>query len=414
MALDPAARDSISDRPEEPLFPEPVIEVARALSSGGHRSWLTGEGLHRALVGAGRGPYELVTTAAAAKISERLPRAVPIAPEGRAFAVPTAAGPVDLAPCDGFEDAPIPFLARRAFTIHAAAWDVLEERLLDPFEGRRDWRDRRLRCPGRALDRLYEAPARIWRTLRCASEGNLAVDEELAAALPIAAGELRPVAALASRRELVAWLSLEDPGPGVVLARRSGLEAVVAPGARPDTEACWSAVPCLPPLRLSLRLAIWLHGTPAAEFLRLLRMGEPVSSTVLRLIAHHPIDRAARPSSDASVGRLTRRLGPRELEALLAWRRFELSDGAVDVEAVRRLKALEAAIGRIAEVRERQRRRQALALDGAAVMEHLGCGPGPRVGRALRALSEWAAEDPDRNSVETLVERLHAWAREEP
>jgi hypothetical protein len=141
-------------------------------------------------------------------------------------------------------------------------------------------------------------------------------------------------------------------------------------------------------------------------------MGEPLSSVVLRLVAHHPIEQAARPSSDASVGRLERRLEPDELGWLIHWRRIELADLAADHPARGRLAALEAALARTAEARERKRRRSTLALDGAAVMDLMGWGPGPRVGRALRALSDWVAEHPERNRREDLEQRLRAWARE--
>lgn len=395
----------------DPRFPDPVLDVARSLAERGHGAWLTGEGLHRALLGATAGPFELLTSAPASAIAERLPHAVAIAPGGRLFAVPTAAGPVDVAPCPCPADTPDPCLARRDFTLHASAWDVASGRLLDPEDGRGDWRKRRLRCPGHALERLRESPARVWRALRCVSESGLTADPELAAALPAAAAPLRPAGALAARRELLAWLSLDDPGPGLALARASGLEAVVAPGARPDTGDRWRAVSAPAPLRTALRLAIWLRGAPAAEFLRLLRMGEPLSSEVLRLIAHHPIERSVDPGNDSAVGRLLRRLGPEWLDALVAWRRSEIDAGEAHPEAAAGLARLAATRQRVAELRKRQQRRMALALDGRAVMDHLGCGPGPRVGRALRALSDWVAEDPRRNTAEALRERLDAWAR---
>ena len=46
------------------------------------------------------------------------------------------------------------------------------------------------------------------------------------------------------------------------------------------------------------------------------------------------------------------------------------------------------------------------------VMAILGCGPGPRVGRALRYLAERVAEDPERNQPAALRELLARFAAE--
>ena len=62
--------------------------------------------------------------------------------------------------------------------------------------------------------------------------------------------------------------------------------------------------------------------------------------------------------------------------------------------------------------REQTQRRAALALDGRAVMAHLGCGPGARVGQALRHLAEAVARDPSLNRPESLRDLLDAWSRD--
>jgi hypothetical protein len=47
-------------------------------------------------------------------------------------------------------------------------------------------------------------------------------------------------------------------------------------------------------------------------------------------------------------------------------------------------------------------------------MKMLGCGPGPRVGRALRYLTDAVVEDPSRNTPEALRRLLEAWASGAP
>ena len=54
--------------------------------------------------------------------------------------------------------------------------------------------------------------------------------------------------------------------------------------------------------------------------------------------------------------------------------------------------------------------RPRLALDGRAVMEILGIGPGPQVGRALRYLTERVREDPRHNTEAALRALLRRWS----
>jgi tRNA nucleotidyltransferase (CCA-adding enzyme) len=52
---------------------------------------------------------------------------------------------------------------------------------------------------------------------------------------------------------------------------------------------------------------------------------------------------------------------------------------------------------------------QDLALDGRAVVEALGDGPGPHVGEALRHLLDRVLADPGENDPEKLRAALHRW-----
>ena len=78
--------------------------------------------------------------------------------------------------------------------------------------------------------------------------------------------------------------------------------------------------------------------------------------------------------------------------------------------AARRLQAVEDAVARVCRSGALTLRRLDLALDGGAVMEVLGCGPSPFVGRALDYLTDCVVEDPSRNTPEHLRELLAAWA----
>lgn len=75
----------------------------------------------------------------------------------------------------------------------------------------------------------------------------------------------------------------------------------------------------------------------------------------------------------------------------------------------RRMDALEARIARLAEQEELQAMRP--DLDGQAVMEHLGIGPGPVVGRALAMLLEARLEHGPLGATEALRLLDHWWER---
>jgi tRNA nucleotidyltransferase (CCA-adding enzyme) len=52
---------------------------------------------------------------------------------------------------------------------------------------------------------------------------------------------------------------------------------------------------------------------------------------------------------------------------------------------------------------------QDLALDGRAVMDLLGTGPGPQVGEALRHLLDRVLDDPSLNTPPALADLVRRW-----
>ena len=69
-------------------------------------------------------------------------------------------------------------LSRRDFTINAMAYRVDNNKIIDPFNGKGDLANKKLRCVGRATTRIKEDPLRILRGARFASRFNLEIDEE--------------------------------------------------------------------------------------------------------------------------------------------------------------------------------------------------------------------------------------------
>jgi tRNA nucleotidyltransferase (CCA-adding enzyme) len=295
-------------------------------------------------------------------------------------------------------------LARRDFTLNAMAWDPRTRAAVDPFGGLADLRAGRLVAVGRAEERLAEDPLRALRAARIAAELSLAVDPALEAALPAQAAALANVAAERVRSELERLLVAPRPEPGLALLRRSGLEAVLVPGARADAIALIGA---LPP-DCTLRWAAWLRGTGAAVILARWRVPRVRRQHVENLLALHPAERFLA-EGDAGARRLRRRAGDEvQLARLLALREAECDAGAVPEPAAVRA-GLAALRERLARTQAQAVARAELALSGAEVMACLGIAPGPRVGAALRFLLERVLEDPAENTPERLRAALRAW-----
>jgi tRNA nucleotidyltransferase/poly(A) polymerase len=384
-------------------LPEDVRAVLARIRDAGHEAVLVGGCVRDALAGVPVHDFDVATSAAPEALLALFPRAVPIGLRFGTVMLPTSAGPIDLTryrAASLAED-----LAHRDFTLNAIAFDPRRGVLVDPHGGAADLAARRLRAVGSAAERLAEDPLRALRAARIAAELELAVDPALEAALPGAASALAGVPGERIGAELMRLLACARPGPGLALLRRSGLEAVLVPGAREDALRVIEALPA----DATLRLAAWLRGGPAAAHLARFRLARARCLAIEALLALHPVDENAG-RGDAGVRRLRRRAGsPAGLERALALREAECAAGSVsDPAAVRaRLAALRAALERTEAAAVA---RGALALSGAEIMACLGVPPGPAVGAALAHLLECVLEDPAENTPERLRARLAEWA----
>ena len=382
--------------------PAPLRTILEKLRAGGHRAHLVGGCVRGWLRGEAVRDFDVATDARPERVLELFPRAVPIGLRHGTVMVPSACGPVDVTstrPGASLEDD----LARRDFTVNAMAFDPLAPRFVDPRGGRADLAAGRLRCVGSAAERLREDPLRGVRAARFVATLGLFPDAELEAALPASAAALDGVAPERIRRELEALLAGAEAGRGVALLRRTGLEARLVPGAPDDAPLLMDALPS----DTELRWVAWLRGTRAESILARLRVSRRSAERVTRLLRLHPIDAQADPGSPVSLRRVLARAGEDGVAELLALREAELAvrapAGAAEKDP---LSSLRAGFDRERGRQDLALHRLDLALDGRAVMEILGCPPGPEVGRALRALTERVLEDPTLNTAERLREIL--------
>jgi tRNA nucleotidyltransferase (CCA-adding enzyme) len=322
-------------------------------------------------------------------------------------------------------------LARRDFTINAMAWDG---RLVDPFKGAQDLRNRLVRAVGDPADRFREDALRMLRAVRFATTLEFGIEDSTAAAIKANAELMRTVSGERIQQELVKILAVPRPSVAFRLMSTLGLGAVIFPELEqgkgvPQEKAAaqdvfghlLATLDATPSDHLVLRLAGLLHdiGKPDTyqdgHFYRHEYVGEAKAKRVLRrwkfpndvvrevchLVGNHMFWYQDE-WTGAAVRRFIRKVGLDKIQTLFALRRADnIGSGA---RAPRMVK-LDQLWRRVEEEIARQSAFSLhdLKVRGTDIMDTLGIPQGPAVGRALDWLFEQVLEDPALNERERLL-----------
>jgi poly(A) polymerase len=349
-------------------------------------------------------------------------------------------------------------LARRDFTVNAMAVSLGPDRTVtDPFGGLGDLLARRLRTPGAATDSFADDPLRMLRAVRFVAQLGVTPADEVVEALTAMSGELARITPERVQAELSKTLLQAAPRDALELFVSTGLADVVLPelpALRMEIDehhqhkdvyshsltvldraiALEEADPDAPSPDLVLRLAALLHdiGKPATrrheprgrvsfhhhevvgaklvrKRLTALRYPKEVVEQVARLtflhLRFHGYGRGE--WTDSAVRRYVTDAGD------LLPRLHKLVRSDCTTRNRRRAAALSATYDslerRIAELSAAEDlARVRPDLDGNAIMEILGIGPGREVGEAWRFLKDLRLErgplDPDEAEAQ-----LRAW-----
>ena len=461
-------------RPDD--VPPHIASVCRKLRAGGHEAWLVGGAVRDLLSGKRRAQdFDVATSAQPGEVARVFGRKVTI-PTGEQHGTVTVLVAHDGgkehvevttfrgegAYSDGRRPDSVEFvrsldedLKRRDFTMNAIAYDPLDDRIADPFDGRADLSRRLIRAVGDPLERFREDGLRAMRAVRFAAQLGFTIDPATEAAIPRALDVFRKVSAERVRDELIKILSSPRPSLGLELMRTTGLLADVIPELlegvgftqnRFHAHDVWrhtlSAVDETAPLSTTqspwtVRMAALLHdvakprtAAPKEDsptertFYRHELVGADLSDAILRrlkvstrerehvvnLVRNHMFWYAAE-WTDGTVRRFISRVGTDALDDL-----FALREG--DVRARGKDESPEKEIGELRVRVADQLRAQAalkvsdLAVGGADVMRVLDCKPGPIVGEVLRRLLERVLDDAQLNTYEKLEALVPELARE--
>jgi poly(A) polymerase len=441
-------------------------QLSRRLGEAGHRAYLVGGSVRDAFLDRVRAGSDIdVTTDARPDVIERVVTGwadavwlhgerfgtVGCAKDGDRFEITTFRAEVyrsdSRKPEVAFSDDIGTDLSRRDFTVNAVAIALDEPELVDPHGGLDDLVARRLRTPLSPETSFGDDPLRMLRAARFVATLGFEPDPELVVAVEQLRERLRIISAERIRDELSKLLIADDPSPGLWLISRTRLADEFLPElnamqleqdpihTHKDVLAHTIAVVAKTSPRLNLRLAALLHdvGKPgtrgygpqgvtfhyhdvvgariARQRLLALRYPNEVVDAVAKLVELHLRFHTYRMGwTDSAVRRYVRDAGPL-LDDLNELTRSDCTTRNAKKAAAlaKRMDQLEE---RIAELREQEELAKLRpALDGDAIMEILGVGPGRIVGEAKAFLMEIRLDE-GVISEEEARERLLAWARE--
>jgi tRNA nucleotidyltransferase (CCA-adding enzyme) len=326
-------------------------------------------------------------------------------------------------------------LSGRDFTINAIAYDLFAHKLVDPYGGIDDIKNRILKAVGDARVRFEEDPHRIMRMVRFGSAEGRTVDTATWSAAEAQASALSRVSIERIRSEFEKILMAHQPHLGIDALYQLGIIHQILPELLPSvgfeqndfhTEDVYRhtlTVVSRAERELSVRLAALFHdiGKPASSsvgedgrrhfymheeigadigehVMQRMKFSHDQVSDVKKLVQYHmrPLE-----CGPAAVRRLLRDLG----SLFPQWRAIKIADAPPTVaqpvfeEALKKFDAM--------VIEERSRvvgsPYQRLAISGED-LKALGMKEGPAIGAVLKNLLDCIIEVPEDNTKERLLE----------
>lgn len=435
--------------------PQPVIELCKRFRDRGHGAWVVGGCLRDVLLGRKPGDWDIATSALPKETMRIFSHAIPTGIEHgtvtvlwrRArYEVTTLRGETGYS--DGRHPDSVFFvedierdLARRDFTVNAIAYDPLERRLTDPYNGIDDLSRRLLRTVGDPRQRFSEDGLRVLRAARFSATHDFQIEQETVRAISDSLDSFRRVSHERVRDEWMKAMTATSPSVAFEVMKTSGILAITCPQLL-DQVGCiqnrshaydvWQhTMICLDGSRPDPihRIAALLHdvGKPrtrrysektkdytfyrheivgaeiADAWLRDYRFSNQDRKRIVDLVRHHLVCYSD-DWTDSAVRRFLRRVGRGNSDEILALARADvLAKGRPVEDELQAIERLQERIHRVLEAGSALQINQ-LAINGHDVMRHLDSQPGPIIGKILERLLEQVVENPELNQRERLIE----------
>ncbi len=333
-------------------------------------------------------------------------------------------------------------LARRDFTINALAYSLLNEELIDLYDGQKDLEAKIIRTVGKAEERFQEDALRMLRAVRLSSELGFALAHETQSAIGENANLLEKISKERIRDEFTKIVMSENPAIALDMAARIGLLYFISPefekgiGVEQNKAHAYTVWEHL--LRslnhaaaknfpLYVRLAALFHdiakphtksfkGDTATFYghevvgaritkriLEDLKFPKEIIEKVTKLVRWHMFFSDTEEISLSAVRRLVRNVTPELVWDLMSVRAADRIGTGRPKETPYRLRKYKSMIEEV--MRDPISVKQ-LKVGGEEVMELTTGSGGPHVGAILEILLSEVLEDPSKNEKEYLEKQI--------
>ena len=174
-------------------IPEALIAICQKIQNAGFQAYIVGGAVRDSLLGRPVHDWDIATNALPEDCMALFPKVIPtglkygtVTVFSESYQVEVTTYRSDGVYRDGRRPESVGFvsdittdLSRRDFTINAMAYDPLAARLIDPFGGQQDLRDRLIRTVGKANQRFAEDALRMMRAVRFMAELGFTLDPDI-------------------------------------------------------------------------------------------------------------------------------------------------------------------------------------------------------------------------------------------
>lgn len=330
-------------------------------------------------------------------------------------------------------------LARRDFTVNAMA---LDKKIVDPFNGQKDLKNKTIRAVGKADDRFNEDALRMLRAVRFATTLNFTIEDKTLKAIQKNAPWIQAISKERIRDELIKIFNSEKAAEGVDLLRQTNLLKYILPELQKGVGVSQNRAHIYDiyehsmrslkaaaerKYNLEVKFASLFHdiGKPetkegegpdstfynhdyvgakfTAQILQRLKFPRKFIEKVAMLVKNHMFVSDPERLTEAGARRIIRRVGLENISDLINLRIADRLGMSLPKARPYRLRKVEYLIEKVSKDPISV---AMLKIKGNDIMKLLNIKPGPKIGAILDVLLAEVIEEPDKNKKDYLEKRI--------